>query len=87
MSRSDNSDKVEAKDIRRGVLDQPAPVSGRKGGKKPYRIVGDYGFGKLFSWKNTEIAKFARRVDAEKALAVYIKRKECSNLRIEGPLL
>lgn len=26
MSRSNKSDKVKAKDIRRGVLDQPAPV-------------------------------------------------------------
>lgn len=48
MSRSNKSDKVEAKDIRRGILDQPAPVSGRKGGKKPYRIVGNFGFGKIF---------------------------------------
>ena len=87
MSRSDKSDKVEAKDIRRGVLDQPAPVRGRKGGKKPYKIVGDYGFAKIFHRKNCTIAKFARRVDAEKALAVYSTRPYYANLRIEGPLL
>lgn len=87
MSRSNKSDKVEAKDIRRGVLDQPSPVSGRKGGKKPYKIVGDIGFGKSFYWKDSMIARFARRGDAEKALAVYSSRKYYANLRIEGPLL
>jgi len=85
MSRSNKSDKVEAKDIRRGVLDQPAPVSGRKGGKKPYRIVGNFELGKIFDKKNSTIAKFAKRSDAEKALAAYSARPYYENLRIEGP--
>lgn len=84
MSRSNKSDKVEAKDIRRGILDQPAPVSGRKGGKKPYKIVGDYGFGP-FKWENSVIARFTRLTDAERALTIYNSRRYYANLKIEGP--
>jgi hypothetical protein len=69
------------KDIRQGIVEQ-RPASGSKShkGKKPYELRGTF-----WTWTNYSIAKFATLADAEKSLAIHLKRKNYSNLRIVGP--
>ena len=70
-----------AKDARQGIVEQ-RPTSGSKShkGKKPYHVRGTF-----FWFKDFSIGNFATLADAEKCLAVHLKRKNYSDLRIVGP--